>query len=80
MIFFKTSRTLPEKVLDGELLKPSLLRCIIIFKVIDRFVSASWVYDSHSKQYVARVLSTTSLTFSEAALSVAYAKAATVLM
>jgi len=72
MKFFKSRRTILG---EGELLKPSLPRCPVIFKVIDRFVSASWVYDSHSKQYVARVLSTTSLTFSEAALCVAYAKA-----
>lgn len=59
-----------------KLFRTNSPRNSIIFKVKERFVSASWVYDSITRQYVCRVLSASSLTFAEAALTIAYARVA----
>ena len=49
-----------------------MLRCPIVFQIGERFISASWTYDALVGKYIARIISSTALTFEEGAVSIAY--------
>jgi hypothetical protein len=49
-----------------------MLRCPIVFQIGERFISASWTYNALVGKYIARIISSTALTFEEGAVSIAY--------
>ena len=49
-----------------------MLRCPIVFQMGERFISASWTYNALVGKYIARIISSTALTFEEGAVSIAY--------